>query len=114
MSYHILCVSYDERLLFTRRMLLEQKGYHITAGLDLVESLAHCGKSDFALLILGHSIPYSDKTKLIRRFRKTSQAPILALWRRRERIVDAVDYIEFSDDPAEFVRAVGVILTRAT
>jgi hypothetical protein len=37
---------------------------------------------------------------------------MLSLLRVNEPIVDTVDYIEFSDDPAEFVRAVGAILAR--
>jgi DNA-binding response OmpR family regulator len=113
MPQKILCVSYDDRVLLTRRQLLEQRGYNVTTALGFKESVALCGDSGFDLLILGTSIPHSDKVKLMNKFRQSCAAPVLSLWRTYEPIVDTVDYIEFSDDPAEFVKGVGVILTRA-
>jgi DNA-binding response OmpR family regulator len=110
MPHRILCVSYDVHLLLSRRLLLQQQGFDVTTGLGFGDSLALCGHSGFALFILGHSIPYSDKTRLITRFRETCDAPVLALWRHNERVIDTVNFIAFSDDPAEFLKAVTRIL----
>jgi DNA-binding response OmpR family regulator len=112
MLHRILCVSYDDRLLVTRRMLLEREGYHVTTALGFKESCARCQAGGFDLLVLGHSIPHSHKQQLIIKFRKSSSAPILALWRPNERVMETATFLTFSDDPGEFLRAVSVILKK--
>jgi CheY-like chemotaxis protein len=112
MPQHILCVSYDDRLLTTRRRVLEGEGYSVTTALGFKESLARCEDGGFDLFVLGHSIPHSDKQNLMNKFRQISDAPILALWHPREPVLDTANYLAFSDNPAEFLKAVGVILTR--
>jgi CheY-like chemotaxis protein len=62
MQKHILCVSYDEFLLVTRRMLLEKQGYKVTPALTSQEATTRCRPGDkFDLFILGHSIPPVDQ-----------------------------------------------------
>lgn len=112
MPNRILYVSYDEHLLITRRALLEQDGYLVTSALGLNEALAVCGDGGFHLFILGHAVPREDKERLIAIFRRTCTAPILSLWKRKEPVLDGVNYVTFSDDPVQFLKSVAMILLR--
>lgn len=109
MSKEILSVSYDASLLATRRMLLEQRGYHVTSGFGFTQALAYCKKGDFDLFILGHSIPVDDKQELIRTFRENCPAPILSLERHGEERVFS-DFHASPDDPEDFLETVSQIL----
>src|SRR6516225_4558469 len=60
--------------------------------------------------ILGLSIPLAAKKEIIETFRRHCRAPILSLWGRGEQILDAVNYLEFSNKPDDFVRSVATIL----
>ena len=114
MSRHILLISYDERLLISRRMQLEQVRYRVSSALGLKEGIAHCKDLGlYDLLILGHSIPAGDKKELIATFRAHHSSPILALWAHDEKEVAAsVDYLAFSDAPENLLRNVASILAR--
>src|SRR5262245_45786786 len=95
-SKHILLVSYDERPLIERRMLLEREGYQVSSALGFKEAMANCGDGkarSVDLLIIGHSIPIADKEKLIGTFRAHATAPILSLWKHDEQIDCSVDYL---------------------
>jgi len=81
MSKRILSVSYDASLLATRQMMLELRGYTVISALGFTEALEKCKASDYDLFILGHSILKRDKQELIRAFRESCSAPILALER---------------------------------
>jgi DNA-binding response OmpR family regulator len=109
MSKNILSVSYDASLLATRRMLLEQRGYHVVSALGFTQAVAHCKTPDFDLFILGHSIPVSDKQELIRTFRQNCPAPILSLERHGEERVQA-DFHASPDEPEEFLATVDRVL----
>lgn len=112
MIQHILCVSYEDSLLIARRTLLERNGYAVTTALGFKESLARCEDGGFDLFILGHSIPLSDKQRIIEKFRQTNNAPILALWRHNERVLDTANYLTFSEDSTELLKTVDVIFAR--
>lgn len=108
----ILLISYDERLLIARRNLLENEGYKVSSALGFKEAMANCGDGAFDLIILGHSIPPSDKGKLIKGFRVGSAAPILSLWADDECIANSVDYLAFSEAPDKLLQNVAAILSR--
>jgi len=108
----ILLISYDERLLIARRVLLEREGYNVASALGLKEALANCNDGAFDLVILGHSIPLADKEGLVRTFRACSSAPILSLWENDEAVSHSVDYLAFSDSPEKLLGNVETILAR--
>lgn len=110
MSKRILSVSYNESLLITRRMLLEQEGYQVTSALGFTESVLHCRKDKFNLFILGHSIPDREKEELIRLFRTANPAPVLSLQRDGERDVESAEHHVSPHDPVEFLNVVFRIL----
>jgi len=111
---HLLLISYDERLLIARRMLLEKEGYKVSSALGFKEAMANCRDAAFDLVILGHSIPPPDKGNLIKAFRTSSAAPILSLWQNDECIANSVDYLAFSETPEKLLQNVAAILSRKT
>jgi len=96
-------------------MLLENQGYKVATALGL-EAVREAAASDthhaFDLFILGLSIPLAAKKEIIETFRSHCRAPILSLWGRGEQILDAVNYLEFSKKPDDFVRSVATILAK--
>jgi DNA-binding NtrC family response regulator len=109
MPKQILSVSYDDVLLATRKMLLEQKGCSVTSALGFRDAMEHCQNDAFDLFILGHSIPEKDKLHLIETFRKNCSAPILSLERFGEKKVPC-DFHASPDDPEKFLKVVDDIL----
>jgi DNA-binding NtrC family response regulator len=106
----ILSVSYDEVLLRTRQMLLESKGYEVTSATGFAQSLQSCTAGDFDLFVLGHSIPYTDKEKLVTAFKQSCPAPVISLRRNAgERIVDGADY-HIDPDPEPLLKLIAKIL----
>lgn len=110
MPKSILSVSYDDVLLATRKMLLEQKGYSVTSALGFTEAIETCQNDAFDLFILGHSIAEKDKLHLIETFRGSCPAPILSLERIGEKQVPC-DFHASPDDPEKFLKVVGDILS---
>ena len=112
MAKRILLVSFDDRLLTKQCGLLEQQGYAVTSALRLKEAAVSCKRGLFDLFILGRSIPHNIKKELIEVFRAQSTTPILSLWTPGEQVLDAVNYLEFSDKIDNFVNGVQTILKR--
>ncbi len=111
MSKRILSVSYDDVLLATREMLLEQQGHDVTSALGFTAAVEQCQESHFDLFILGHSIPDKDKLHLVQTFRENCPAPILSLERIGEKQIPC-DFHASPDDPGRFLRVVDDILAR--
>jgi hypothetical protein len=104
----ILSISYDRTLLTTRELILAAAGYKVRSVLGLEAALAESGRNDFDLVIVGHSISLEDRSKILRRVRKCSKAPILALWRLGpEERLDNADYqLDASEGPIALLKTV--------
>ena len=101
---HILSVSADKSLLESREMLLRECGYQVTSALDTSEAIKHC-TAKFDLLIVGHSMPHEEKQALVKAFRARNSAPVLALHRENEEMLEGADF-EIPPDPQVVVSAV--------
>ena len=113
MSYRILSISYDGPLLVTRQMLLQAYGYDVTSAEGFAEALEHCdGDNRFDLVIMGHSIPFKDKRKIVSQIRKTQEVPVLALLRPGERPLDEASESVEPNDPRQLVAAVQRLIGR--
>ncbi len=104
----ILSVSYDGALLNSRQLLLEASGHNVTSALGLNESLYHCKQGGFDLCVLGHSIPHTDKQKLIREFRAYCPGPIVSLRFLSESDIDGANYY-IDPDPKSLLELVAHI-----
>ncbi len=105
----ILSVSYDDRLLQTRHMLLQGAGYEVNSCLGLGECLMHCGRGNFDILVIGHSIPYDHKQLIAAAFRRTCEAPIISLRRNAgEEVVYGADF-HIEADPENLLNVLATI-----
>jgi CheY-like chemotaxis protein len=76
MKKHILSVSYDQPLLVTRQLILEQAGYDVSSAFGFAEAMEVCKiRHDFDLILMCHSMPQKDKTALLAALRPECQAP---------------------------------------
>jgi DNA-binding NtrC family response regulator len=107
----ILCISYDESLLITRKMILEQAGFEVIPAIGFAEAEEHCENDPrFDLIILGHSMPRKDKTALIGALRRQCNAPVLSIRRHND---PPLPEAEFSIDSYDGPDALIEIVNRA-
>ena len=110
---HILSVSYDEPLLITRKLILQQAGYKVTSALGFVDALQLCKHDTYDLFIIGHSLPRQDKEALLRQIRIGCNTPVLSLYRSNEGPIEGVDYaLDASEGPQALVKLVRKALNR--
>jgi DNA-binding NtrC family response regulator len=106
-------VSYDEALLTTRQQILSrQTDYAVMSVRDFSEALNACRSDEqFDLLIVGHSIPHTQKEELIHAFReKHPKAAVIALKRQDETVVRDADLL-IEPHPNELLKSVGNLLS---
>ena len=109
----ILSVSYDGVLLDTRHQILSTRtGYAVTSVRGFAEALKVCSSNhQFDLLIVGHSIPHSEKEALIQAFRANRPtAPVVALKRHGEDAVPGADVL-IEPNPPELLRSVANLVS---
>jgi CheY-like chemotaxis protein len=108
MKKHILSVSYDQPLLFTRQMILEQAGYLVSSAYGFSEALEICQTMhDFDLILMGHSMPQKDKAALLAALRPKCQAPLLSIVRHGDAPIPQADYsVNSNDGPTALLSAV--------
>lgn len=105
---NILSISYDETLLLTRQMLLEQMGHKVFSAEGFAKAYVQCeshdGKIDF--IVLGHSIPHDDKVSMVSHCKELCTCRVLALLRPHELPVPGAEKSVDSSDIAAFVAAI--------
>lgn len=107
---NIVSVSYDETLLRTRHLMLEQGGHTVVSAIGFNEAMMAC-KRTADLLIIGHSIPKQDKLDIIVSFRTANpKGLVVALTRAGEARLKEVDAYINPGDPEELLRAIRYIL----
>jgi hypothetical protein len=93
-------------------MLLSEAGYRVTSALGRTEAALGC-RCGADLLVLGHSVPSSEKKEVIACYRKYSAGPILSLLRSDQQKLPEADFGVQASDPAEVVQVVRRILQGA-
>lgn len=108
----ILSVSYDESLLKTRQLMLEQCGYQVVSALGFTDSLKYCTEGGaFDLFVLGHSIPVKDKLALVQAFRAHGGRVVVALKRVGEDLASTgADFQAEPSDPAGMLNLISRII----
>ena len=104
----ILSVSNDKSLLETREMLLRECGYEVVSAWGASEGVKHC-TAKFDLLIIGHSMPHEEKRAIVTAFRAHNCAPVLALHRENEEMLEGVDF-EIPPEPQVVISAVASLI----
>jgi DNA-binding response OmpR family regulator len=107
----ILSIGYDEPLLLTRQYILQQAGFTVVSALRLEEAIRHCKHQKFDLIVLGHSIPPTDKTRLIAAGKKLAGCPTLSITGSDQSPHPGVDYsVDASEGPRALVHAIQAVL----
>lgn len=109
----ILVVSYDRALLRTRMMLLRSAGYQVFMADTLAGSIEACRKISLDLVIIGHSIPREDQTKLSAMLRQECPGvPILEIIRSElePAPADIEHTVNAQDGPGVLLHTVNLIL----
>jgi DNA-binding response OmpR family regulator len=109
MHKSVLVVSWDQNLARTREMLLRRAGYLVTSALGRTQAASHC-RSKVDLLVLGHSVPATEKKEVIACYRQYSTGPVLSLLRSHQQKLPEADFGVEAFDPAEVVRVVRKLL----
>ena len=87
-------------------MILENEGYEVVSAHGFANGTEHCKQGGFDVFILGHSIPYDEKRKMVEIFRQVCPAPIISLRRgASEQMVDGADF-HIESDPEPLLKLV--------
>jgi CheY-like chemotaxis protein len=105
---HILSISYDQALLVTRQLILEQQGYEVSSAFGFAEAMEICSsRHDFDLVLMGHSMPQKDKKALLEALRPNCKAPLLSILSHGDFPIPQASYsVEAGDGPDALVAAV--------
>ena len=108
MKKAILSISYDESLLVTRHLILEQAGFDVSSALGFAEAMELCSKNQhYDLVLMGHSMPRKDKSALIAALRPKCQAPVLSIRRHGDAPLPEADYsVDTLEGPDRLIDAV--------
>ncbi len=75
----VLCVSFDKTVSDSRRDILTQGGYAVTAITSAEEALQLLAVEKFDLVVIGHRFPKADKQELARQARERWKIPVLLI-----------------------------------
>ncbi len=101
----------DLSLAITREMLLSSAGFQVSSALTVGQATELCATEEFALVVIGHSIPRDNRQWLLKELRSRCTTPILAFRRPGEAPLIEADYtFDSTESPAQLVEMVIDIL----
>ncbi len=109
----VLCISTDEALAVTRRMILEKAGHRVVTVFTIPEIERACGTEPVEVAIIGQGVPGRERQRIRDVLRSDCPtAKVLELylpWVGRL-LPDADDWLEVpSDEPAELGEKVSAL-----
>jgi len=107
----ILTASYYGPLLQTWTLLLRAKGYEVTPAREFAKAMEQCKNASFDLLLLGSSVPLSEKRKIIEAARRNSSAPIISVPFKAGEEEDGADF-HLEPDPESLLRTIDELTRR--
>lgn len=110
----VLSISYDESLLHTRERILKAAGFDVTSALGFTEAATRCRSQAFDLVIIGHSLPRTDKVSLVQEVRRHNHTRILGLQRQGEEPISGIDHSVDSFTVDALLEAVRTVLGGST
>jgi CheY-like chemotaxis protein len=111
----ILSVANDMSLASTREMLLSSVGFQVSSALTVGQAIQLCATEEFALVVIGHSIPRDHRQWLLKELRSRCTTPVLAIRRPGEAPLIEADYtFDSTESPALLVEMVIGILKPET
>jgi len=83
-SKAVLVASRDPHLADVRRRVLENAGFHVFSATNVDEVQKACKEKPIALVLVGYSVPPSDKRRFFTEARKHCKTPVLELFETGE------------------------------
>jgi DNA-binding response OmpR family regulator len=109
----ILVASWDPVLADVRRTILEKEGFEVLQATGSAGVRALCKKRKVNLVLIGYSMPPSEKRRVWVEARRTCKTPILELHRSgKPELIESNAFAHESQTPDDFVNAVRSILLR--
>jgi DNA-binding response OmpR family regulator len=108
----ILSISYDETLLRMRHLIFQNAGYEVVSAGGFSSGLTHAKEGVFDALVLGHSVPYEDKQKMLQAFREFSTGTVVSLRSGAgDQLLEGADH-HIESDPESLLKLVAEIVGR--
>lgn len=110
----ILSVSYDEAILRTRQYILEAAGFEVLSALGFADAAKIAQTGTYDLLLLGHTLPYNDKTELVRLAKTHCDCAVVSVYKHGiDPHPDADVAVDSTDGPQAMIDAVNKALSRS-
>ena len=110
--FRILSLTYDPSLARTREMLFSGAGFEVSTFSDVEKAIEDCQSNSYDLVVLGHSIPLTERTSLVKAVHSRCATPVLAMLRQGEAPVPQADYFfDSTENPARLLAMVQDILS---
>jgi len=107
----ILSVSYYEPVLRTWALLLEARHYETVCASRLESAIECCKGPSVDILVLGSSVPLTDKQLIIAAFRESSTAPVISVPLAENDLTDGADY-HIEPDPDALLELIDKLTQR--
>lgn len=109
----ILVASWDPVLADVRRTILEKEGFEVLQAKGSAGVRALCKKKKVSLVLIGYSLPPSEKRRVWVEARTVCKTPILELHRSgKPELIESNAFAHESHTPDDFVNAVRSVLLR--
>jgi len=109
----ILVASWDPRLADVRKAVLEKEGFQVLQAKGSTGVRDLCKKKKVNLVVIGYSLPPSEKRKVWLEARKECKTPILQLYQGAEpELIESNAFAHESQTPDDFVKSVRLVLRR--
>jgi DNA-binding response OmpR family regulator len=109
----ILVASWDPVLADVRKTILEKEGFAVLQAKGSTGVRDLCKKKKVNLVVIGYSLPPSEKRKVWVEAREVCKTPILQLYRGAEpELIESNAFAHESQTADDFVKSVRSILRR--
>jgi DNA-binding NarL/FixJ family response regulator len=109
----VLAVGFEPLLMTARMLVLQSAGYVVVRGSSLKETVDHLQSGDFDLVLLCHSVPATERERLISLIRESrSSIPIVSIARSLGEC-DALANATLEDGPNKFLAGIREVLLKA-
>lgn len=109
----ILVASWDPVLADVRKTILEKAGFAVLQAKGSAGVRAVCKKKKISLVLMGYSLPPSEKRRVWVAARKVCKSPVLELHRDGEpELMESGAFAHESQTPDDFVISVRSVLRR--
>lgn len=104
----VLVASRDPHLADVRKRVLEEAGFDVFAATNIEQLQKVCQEKPIALVLVGYSVPPSDKRRFFTEARKHCKTPVLELFMTGapELVEESRTFSHFSRTPDDFLNSV--------